>query len=388
MSNENTVNNEENIIKKNNDIEVTPVVTAFSVLQKIIRHKDPKELESNLQYLAEDRERDDSNLVSLSFKNKMSKAPQPIVKDFKITAEDYTQIFNKLLEIQDTETAEAMRLLYQYMSERKSFNLDRINGRKLLEMGGFKDIRPESIDKVLRLILRYTNITMTTLDPVKTKEIRSRNKKNQSDNIYKNFTVLQVKEFRTREKHDKENKELLLELSDVKFMDGYMDFINEVSRSYLPMKTINKIPKVSAKDKRRYFIGNICDILSALTYKPYIIKKNLLECMDIGGFHNNRWKSEKRKAWKPIEVSLVEARKQKLLDYKWIFREIKEYEAEKDKILIDDKGGIQKVEFKNQKTFVLLDKYYKYIEAVEIERLYITKPKEKRDDKPMDLFSY
>ena len=110
--------------------------------------------------------------------------------------------------------------------------------------------------------------------------------------------------------------------------------------------------------------------------------------MDIGGFHNNRWKSEKRKAWKPIEVSLIEAKKQKLLDYKWIFREIKEYEAEKDGILIDDKGGIQKVEFKNQKTFVLLDKYYKYIEAVEIERLYITKPKEKREDKPMDLFSY
>jgi hypothetical protein len=188
--------------------------------------------------------------------------------------------------------------------------------------------------------LRYLNITITIKDPVKSKQA-SKNKRGKVKTIYKNFTVLQVKEFGTNKDTSGTNnneKELILEFSDVKFMDGYMDFLNEVSRSYIPIKTIHRIPKVSVKDKRRYFISNICDILSA-SKRPHIIVKTLEECMTLGDFYYTRWKSEKKRMWKQIESSLIEAKKEGLLVYKWIFREIKECEAEKDGILIDDKGG-------------------------------------------------
>jgi hypothetical protein len=351
---------EQDIIKRK-EIEVTPMVTAFSYLQKIIRSKKTERLEENLDHLEKEREEANKTLVSLSFNNDISKAPQPLVKDFKITDENYTKIFKKLLEIQDTETSEAMRLLYQYMYEQKSFNIDRVDGKKLLEMGGYKDIRPENIDKILRLILRYINITITVLDPVKTKLARE-DKKSKVKTIYKNFTVLQIREFGTNK--DEEGledgtKEMLLELSDVKFMDGYMEFINNVSRSYVPIKAIHKIPKTTAiKDKRRYFITNICDILSSLRNQPYVIQKSLEECMTLGDFHNNRWQTEKRKAWKPIESSLFEANKHGLLRYKWIFRTAKESEIQKDKLIVDDNNEIKSLTFKNKEKMILDSKYY------------------------------
>ncbi len=188
---------EETLIReKENDTEVTPLVTAFSYLQKIIQNKKTDKLEKNLDHLEEERKKEGYPIVSLSFRNDLSRATSPLIKDFEITAESYTQIFNKLLEMQDTETAEAMRLLYQYMYEKRSFNIERLDGRKLLETGGYKDIRAEDIDRILRLILRYINITLTILDPVKTKKARE-DKKSKVNTIYKNFTVLQVKELST-----------------------------------------------------------------------------------------------------------------------------------------------------------------------------------------------
>lgn len=314
------------MIKNNNDntnIQVVPVPSAFTVLQKIIKSKNSKEVQLQLPLLLEQRQQDISPMVSLVFKNHSSKAKDPLVREFTLKAVNYDVIFHKLLEIQDEETQEAIRLLYLYMTEKKSFNLDKIDGRELLELGCYKRIRKEHIDKVLRCIMRYLGMTITVIDPTTNIE-KEYKKKNKIYTAYRHFTVLQVGHTYTEKDESDTSKEYACALINVKFMEGYMDFINNVSRSYLPLQTLVSIPKVSNKDKRRTFITAICELFSF--NQTTTLTKTLEECMNIGEFFYARWKSEKARAWKPIEAALIEAKTLNLLHYTWITKSNEELE--------------------------------------------------------------
>jgi hypothetical protein len=297
---------------KQEKVKVTPVISAFNVLQKLINNKNVDESKKNFSNMSL-TEPSNASLVKISFNNSISRAESPLVKEFTITAENYDLIFAKLLEVQDLETQEAIKLLYLYMAEKKNFNLDVIDGKELLELGGYSRIRKEEIDKVLRCVLRYLGMVVTVLDP--NVETKKRGKKEVIYRQYSHFTVLNVGKTHTREEKSKDGRELIYKLTDVKFMDGYMNYIDSVSRIYIPLKSIVNVPKISSKDKRRNFINNICEKFSYV--RSEVLSKTLEECMEIGGFVYKMWSKNKAKAWKPIESALLQAQDMNLIKFEW-----------------------------------------------------------------------
>ncbi|MFT4967850.1 MAG: hypothetical protein ACI9CD_000865 [Candidatus Deianiraeaceae bacterium] len=69
---------EGNIIKKKKEIEVTPVVTAFSVLQKIVRIKDSATFEKDLDKLENERIKNNQTHFEVSQYYHHNKRPSKI----------------------------------------------------------------------------------------------------------------------------------------------------------------------------------------------------------------------------------------------------------------------------------------------------------------------
>ncbi len=107
----------------------------------------------------------------------------------------------------------------------------------------------------------------------------------------------------------------------------------------------------------------------------------------MGDFFYIRWKSEKKRMWQRIESGLIEAKKQNLLKYKWIFRSVTKNEIEKDNLIVDKNNEI--IELALKKNHTLENKYCKYIEKVEIERVYkVVKQETNKKDPKKDKYTY
>ena len=163
--------------------------------------------------------------------------------------------------------------------------------------------------------------------------------------------------------HSKTNPSLVKELVQVEFLPEYIEYLQQISRRYIPLETIRKIKKDNSTDKTRHFLYKLCFKFAGIKKNECIL--SLEECMNLGKFYNNAEHSLKRK-WRPIEKALEKGKEYKLLNYTWIFREPTQNEINQDKLSVDLFGFIDVSSI----GLSLEDKHYKYIEQVQIVRAY------------------
>ena len=147
-------------------------------------------------------------------------------------------------------------------------------------------------------------------------------------------------------------------------MPDYMEHLHTISKRYIPLETIRKIPE-DGKDKSRHFIYKLCFKLASI--KSFECELSLNECMNLGKFLNKSERDTKRK-WRPIEKALMWGKKLDLIEFRWKFKETEPQNITKDNINTNLFGEIEGKYNNNDNT--LNEKYYKYIESVIVKRIY------------------
>lgn len=344
------------MIKNNNPKHrLSGVPTVYEETHKLIDSKDLKEV--NADKMEEERIKRHENAI-LKLINTHGKSKVPLVDRLIVQQETYHEALNNLLSVRSHETFETMMILFEYMEKKKTFKIQKLTGTELLKLGGYNGTRQIHRSRILKRIESHAGTMIKVLDPEKSIKNYKFDKKDKGL-VYKIVHLVKIAEV----VHSKSNPKLVKELVQVEFLPEYMEYLQQISRRYIPLETIRKIEKESSTDKTRHFLYKLC-------FKFAGIKKNecvlsLEECMNLGKFYNNTEHSLKRK-WKPIEKALEKGKKYKLLDYKWVFREPTKHEVSQDKLSLDLFGYIDDASI----GINLEDKHYKYIEQVRIFRAY------------------
>lgn len=319
--------------------------------------RDLNNIHEKIETLEENRRKKDEKAI-LEILNDHSKGQKPLVKLASIESNTFRQALDSLLNIRNTEAFEVMMLLFEYMERHNTFKIDRLTGTELLKLSKAKSIKQEKRHQKLRLLLDQSSIKLHVLDPKRSLE-NYKNKKNSRGLVYKIFHLLRIKEVTYSEK----NPSLILSLGGIELLPEYIEHKHLISKRYLPLETIRCIPEERGLDKSRHFMYKLCLKFASID-KPHIIL-NLDECMNLGRFLNRNDRNIKKK-WKPIEKALLHGKKIGLIDFHWTFKE--PIISEKHLFSISLFGEIS--EAKYDKEDHLLEHYYRYIENVQIKRLY------------------
>jgi len=338
--------------------KLSGVPTVYEETHKIIDKKDIKKIEEHTEEMeAMRKERDEKAILNLI--NKHGKSNIPLVEQLSLEHATYQEALKSLLSLKNHKTFETMMLLFEYMEKNKTFKLDKITGTELLKLGGYTGTKQVHRDQILRRIDSHANLVIKVLDPQASIQ-NYKNKKANKGLEYKNVTLFKV----SKVVYSLKNRNLITELRGIEFLPDYIEFLQNISRRYLPLESIRKIKKDSPTDKTRHFLYKLCFKFAGMSKMD--CKLNLQECMNLGKFYNIKSQNLQRK-WKPIEKALIKGKECKLLTYKWIFREVTEKEINKDNLIIDSVGQII---IDNLETIALEDKLYKYIQEVHIIRNY------------------
>lgn len=345
--------------KKTPKHKLSGIPTAYEEVQKIISGKDMKKIEDSLETLETERKKRDE-IAILELIRDINKGQDPMVKMVTIEEKTFQEALGSLLGIRNTEAFETMMLLYEYMEKQKTFKIDRLTGTELLKLSGMQFINQERRHHRLKLLLSQASIKIKVLDP--DRSIKNyRNKKTEGGLVYKIFDLLRIK----RVEYSEANPEMIVGLEDIEFLPDYMEHFHSISKRYIPLETIRKIPIAKGTDKTRHFVYKLCFKLASI--KGNNCTLNLEECMNLGKFLNKAERDTKRK-WRPIEKALLQARGLGLIEFKWQFREITEKEKIQDNLQFDLFDVI--VDKQDEKNTTLEQHYYKYIEKVTIHRMY------------------
>lgn len=250
-----------------------------------------------------------ANESEITVYNKQSTL-NPLVK--KVTIESYnnTEMKRTVADLQSYETFESLLLLYKHMYDNGDFHMKRVIGKELVQCHSRDRHDVESIHNTLSKILSYTAVKVFVKNPVSTGELSVRKGKYAG---YRNVSVVSARKGSTKKvKIGDTEKEMIVELKDVSFMEDYLDIFCAVRRYVFPMKDINKVKHKNRDDKKRMFLTKVCYDFART--KNTEITKTLEECMKMG-YTFSRWKSEKKVAWKAIIRALQAGQKEGLLSY-------------------------------------------------------------------------
>jgi hypothetical protein len=337
--------------------KLSGVPTAYEEAQKIISGKDIKKIENSIEVLETERRKRDEKAI-LELINDINKGDNPMVKMVSLEEQTFQQALGSLLSIRNTEAFEVMMLLYEYMEKQKTFKIDKLTGTELLKLSGARSINQEKRHRKLTLLLKQSYIKLTVLDPEQSLK-NYRNKKNDHGLVYKIFDLLRIKKV----VYSETNPETIVQLEDIEFLPEYMEHLHVVSKRYIPLETIRKIPE-DGLDKSRHFVYKLCFKLASIKGNDCTL--NLEECMNLGKFLNKAERDTKRK-WKPIEKALLQAKGLGLIEFKWNFKELTENERNTNSIKTNLFGEI---EIADENSQTLPKDYYKHIESVTIRRIY------------------
>jgi len=92
-----------------------------------------------------------------------------------------------------------------------------------------------------------------------------------------------------------------------------MEHFHSISKRYIPLKIIRKIPEAKGTDKTRHFVYKFCFKLASIKNNECVL--NLDKCMNLGKFFNKSERDTKRKC-KPIEKALMRAKELGLINFK------------------------------------------------------------------------
>lgn len=356
------------MIKKNqrSKHELSPIPTAYEESNKIIDSKDVKSVREKIESKVLTSKNSDLmkykkdekfilNLINTSTQTKF-----PLVDALAIEQATYTEALKSLINLKNTDVLESMMLLYEYMEKKNTFKLNKITGTELLKLGGYTNIRQKHRSSILEKIWSNRHSKISILKPEKSIK-NFKNKKTEKGLVYQEYELIKIKET----VRSKKNPQLIVELTGVEFLPEYIEHIHKISKRYLPLKTIRKIPKDCYNDKTRYFLYKLC-------FKFAGMKKNqcdltLDECMNLGKFFNKKEKSPIRK-WQPIEKALIRAKNVHLIQYIFNFREVTNSEIHRDELEVNSFNEI--ISYSYNESGELNDKFYKYIKSVTIIRVY------------------
>ena len=296
------------IKKYNQNHKLSGIPTAYEELHKIIDSKDFNKI--NVDELECERIKSHEKAI-LSLINKYGKSKIPLVEKLIIQQETYQEALNNLLSLKNHETFETMMLLFEYMEEKNTFKLERLTGTELLRLGGYKGIRQVHRSRILKRIENHIGTTIKVLDPENSINNYKATKKDRGL-VYKVAYLIKIGKII----HSRRNPSLVKELIKVEFLPEYIDFLQQISRRYIPLKTIRRIKKESSSDKTRHFLYKLCFKFASIKKEECAL--TLTECMNLGKFYNKGEHSLKRK-WSPIERALRRGEEYKLLKYNWIF---------------------------------------------------------------------
>lgn len=338
--------------------KLSGVPTAYDETQKILHNKDIGKIEAGIEGLeAERRARDEEAILELL--NDHNQGKNPIVKMATLQEETFQQALGSLLAIRNTEAFETIMLLYEHLESLNSnYKADKITGTELLRLSGTKGINQEKRHTKLNLLVKQSAIKIKVLDPEQSLK-NFKNKGQEGGLTYKIFDLLKI----SKVTYSKRNPDLIVKLEGVEFLPSYMEHFHLISKRYVPLQTIRKIPEEKAQGKTRHFIYKLCFKFAGMQKNEAVL--SLDECMNIGKFFNKSERNLKRK-WKPIEKALLKARELNLFDFEWIFKPLPEHE--KGNYSTNLFGEIQDPAYNEDGT--LLEDYYKHIASVSVHRVY------------------
>jgi len=331
--------------------------TALEQAYKVVDEAKVDAIENDIDTLEQQKIERNQKQAFLPILNKTTQR-KPLVKSVSLASETFREVLDTILSLQDTESFWAITLLYEYMEMKGKFKIDKLTGTELLKMSGYKQIpNQKQRDKILSRLLQHANTTVSVLDPERTSK-NYKNKQTEEGMSYRNFVFLKIQ----RTNYSKKNPKLVVSLEGVELLPDYIDFLPVISRRYLPLEQIRKIPKRSPTDKARHFITKIC--LKFASIKGNSFSLNLEQCMNLGKFYNKSNLTAKRRIWKPIARALKLGLELQLLDFTWDFRKPSQKELKKDTLKLDDNGYIIPPKEK------FIESLYKYIKSVTLVRVY------------------
>ena len=336
--------------------KLSGVPTAYEEANKIVDSKDIQKIEANIEDLELERRKKDERAI-LELLNSQAKGENPMVKMAMIEERTFQEALGSLLSIKNTEVFETMMLLYEYMETNKTFKIDKLTGTELLKMSGTKGINQQKRHQILHNLLKQSAIKLYVLDPIKS--LKNYKNKKEGGLNYKIFELLKI----SNVEYSEQNPELIVKLENVEFLPNYMKHIHIVSKRYIPLETIRQIPQIKGLDKSRHFIYKLCFKFAGSKKTELTLTFN--ECMNLGKFYNKHDRHITRK-WKIIEKALIEAKKLRLIDYKWNFIKPTLQNLQEDNLTLNLFDEI----IEKNEIDTLDDNYYKYIDNVTILRTY------------------
>ncbi|MBA3954394.1 hypothetical protein H0X48_03700 [Candidatus Dependentiae bacterium] len=228
------------------------------------------------------------------------------------------KFFEKIITLGSSQGFVAFMMLYQYMYDKNLLGkeIDCLTGQEIIDHiyqeNSYK-LKPRNKQRFLCSIVQLSGLQFYLEDHEETQNIRKVPGK-EGNFYFKSFTLLKVKGFETLP-----DKETIVSLNGVSIMK---DFINiwykKMSRLFIPLEDILKIPHDFHKDHRRGFNLSLALRHAELASQKDYVEWTLEQCLNVG-----QWQAQARRkseAWKQIIESLDAGKSRELIDYYFIYK--------------------------------------------------------------------
>jgi hypothetical protein len=243
------------------------------------------------------------------------------------------KFFEKIITLGSSQGFVAFMMLYQYMYDKKLLGkeISCLTGQEIIDHiyqeNSYK-LKPRNKQRFLSSILQLSGLQFYMEDQEETENIRKIPGKEKNFH-FKSFTLLKVQGFETLP-----DKNTIVSLSSVSIMK---DFINiwykKMSRLFIPLEDILKIPHDLHKDHRRGFNLSLALRHAELANQKDYVEWTLEQCLNVG-----QWQAQTRRkteAWKQIIESLEAGKSRELIDYHFVYTPNKQEELRYiDKVVI------------------------------------------------------
>ena len=298
-----------------------------------------------------------------------SKKEFPLVKSLEFESDTPKILLEKILSIRDPKKFKSLMTLYKYMLDKGVFELEYITGIELARSTGKNTnqrgkITIQERDKILSDLMSFDSVYITIFNPELTKKENKLAQKNNDveKNVYKKISLLSYSDIGYTKDNTKVTK-----LFNIKFMPEYTEYLNTISKRYLPLDSINTIQETT-QEKTKIFLYKLAFLFASKPKDIKIVELDLRECKNLAGIIG---KDRHPKAqWKKIELALMKGVKAGLLKYQWVFND-----------------NVEETPFYNNETR-LDDTHYKHIQKVRIERVYVLEKNIEPLELPINIKDY
>ncbi|MBA3954844.1 hypothetical protein H0X48_06000 [Candidatus Dependentiae bacterium] len=247
------------------------------------------------------------------------KTPEEYVKIISID-EDIAlgKFFEKIITLGSTQGFVAFMMLYQYMYDKNLLGqeIERITGQEVMDhiFGTRKyKLMPKNKQKFLCSILQLSGLQFFLKDSKETAKTQQQ-LGHETNVVFTSFTLLKVKSFETLA-----DETTIANIRQVSIMKDFIDlWFKKMSRLYIPLESILKINHDFNNDHRRGFNLSLALRHAELGSQKEYVEWDLQQCLNVG-----QWSiplRRKTQAWEKVIESLESGKKQKLIDYIFVYK--------------------------------------------------------------------